>query len=274
MDQEGRALPASDTELSIPTSAAEASQAFGDGQGVTVLAGGTILMPLIAHGHHRAGARTLVLERAGLDGIKDDGSVQIGAMASLSVIAASGIEPLASAAREVADLEVRAQATLGGNLCAPPSDEAPRGDLQAALLAADARVTSAGAGGERTEAVEEFLARIDAEPRLVLGVELERPAAASYLSQRRPHAHSYSVMCVACARTSEGVRVAAGGIAPRAIRLAAVERAFSDSAGAEQAAAAALDGITPHDDALASAWYRQQVLPTLVKRALEQLEGG
>ena len=66
---------------------------------------------------------------------------------------------LAAAARDIADLEIRGQATVGGNLCAPPSPENPRGDLQTALLAVGAQVRCAAAGGERTEPVEEFLAR-------------------------------------------------------------------------------------------------------------------
>ena len=41
----------------------------------------------------------------------------------------------AQAARDVSDAEIRGQATVGGNLCAPPSPENPRGDHQAALLA-------------------------------------------------------------------------------------------------------------------------------------------
>jgi len=38
-----------------------------------------------------------------------------------------------------------------------------------------------------------------------------------------------------------------------------------------EAAAKTLDGVDPHDDALASAWYRRQVLPGLVERALNDL---
>ena len=35
-----------------------------------------------------------------------------------------------------------------------------------------------------------------------------------------------------------------------------------------------LDDARPHDDALASAWYRQRLLPVLVRRALDDLGGG
>ena len=35
---------------------------------------------------------------------------------------------------------------------------------------------------------------------------------------------------------------------------------------------AALKDVTPHDDALASAWYRTKVLPVLVRRVLTELK--
>jgi CO/xanthine dehydrogenase FAD-binding subunit len=229
-------------------------------------------MPQIAYGRYPSGGRTLMLERAGLDGMSGDGSVTIGAMTRLSAIAASGIEPLAAAARGVGDPEIRAQATIGGNLCAPPGAESPRGDLQASLLAVGARVRCTGPGGERTEPVEDFLE--GGEPNLVLAIEVDRPDRASYLSQRRPHAHSYAVMAVACAETAGSVRVAAGGVGSRATRLESVERALADGAASAEAAAKALDDVDPPDDALASALYRRTVLPTLIARALEQLRGG
>jgi carbon-monoxide dehydrogenase medium subunit len=81
-------------------------------------------------------------------------------------------------------------------------------------------------------------------------------------------------MSVACAQHEDSVRVAAGGVGPRATRLASVERALADGASTAEAAAEALGDIDPQDDALASAWYRRSVLPTLVTRALTQLQGG
>ncbi len=264
----------SDTEVLFPTSAAEAVQAFGDGRDVTVFAGGTILMPQRAYGRFPPTPRTLMLEQAGLDELGGDGTMVVGAMTRLATLADSGLEPLASAAADVADIEVRAQATIGGNLCAPPGLESPRGDLQAALLAVDARVRSAGADGEQTEPVEQFLARTPDDRRLVLAIEFSPPKRAVYLSQRRHHAHSYAVMAIACAETNGGIRVAAGGVGPRASRLEAVERALAGGAQPDQAAAAAADAVQPPDDALASSWYRRAVLPTLVRRALEHLQGA
>jgi carbon-monoxide dehydrogenase medium subunit len=65
--------------------------------------------------------------------------------------------------------------------------------------------------------------------------------------------------------------VAVLGAGPRAVRAASVEQALAGGAAAKDAAAKALDDVEPQDDALASAWYRRQVLPGLVERALEEL---
>ena len=265
-------MKGSDTEALMPVSEAEAIEEFGDGHNVTVVAGGTILMPDVTYGRYPKGGRTLMLHSAGLDAVADNGAVSFGAMATLDAVMAAGVEPLAAAAAAVADPEIRAQATIGGNLCAAPGVEAPRGDLQAPLLAMGARVRSVGPGGERTESVDEYLA--GARDRLVLSIEVDRPARAAYITQRRPHSHSYSVMAVAAAEIDGTLRLAAAGVAPHAVRLTAVEQALAGGASPADAAARATDGVEPDDDALASAWYRREVLPVLVARVIEQLQEG
>ena len=114
-------------------------------------------MPELTHGRLKPD-KVLMLGRSGLDKVtREGGTVTIGAVTSVSALEELD-EPLSTAARHVADREIRAQATVGDNLCAGPGPEAPRGDLQAPLIALGARVRSAGKGGERTEPVEDFLA--------------------------------------------------------------------------------------------------------------------
>lgn len=257
-------------EVVVPASRDEAVQAFGDGAGVTVFGGGTILMPDIAHGRVKP-RRAILLGRAGMAGVSAGGGrTTIGATTSVADLEGLA-EPLATAARHVADREVRAQATLGGNLCAPPGTESPRGDLQAALIALGATVRSAGADGETTQPVEDFLAA-GPDGRLVLEVEFADPAAGAYAGVRRPHAHSYTTLAVCAARTGDAVRVAVSGAGPRAVRCRAVEEAVAGGANAATAAQRILDDAQPQDDALASAWYRQRMMPLLAQRALDDLK--
>src|SRR5215207_3452268 len=102
-------------EVLLPTSEREAVDAFGDGRGITVVAGGTIVVPDMTYGRRRP-ERALVLGRAGLDGVqRTGGRVVIGATTTVAALT-DGPEPLASAARGVADPEIRNAGTVGGNL--------------------------------------------------------------------------------------------------------------------------------------------------------------
>jgi CO/xanthine dehydrogenase FAD-binding subunit len=69
-----------------------------------------------------------------------------------------------------------------------------------------------------------------------------------------------------------GARVAYGAMAPIPVRAKAVERALEgqtlDEAGIAPALAVAAEGTAPADDAIASAWYRREVLPVHLRRLL------
>ena len=261
-----------EAQVIAPTSRAEAIDAFGDGSGVTVLGGGTILMPELNYGRLRPD-RVLLLRDAGLSGIARNGSsLTIGAMTTVSELEALP-EPLGTVARNVADHEIRGQATLGGNLCAPAGGTTPRGDLQAALIALGAQVRTAGNGGERTEPIEDFVAA-GPDGRLVLQVQFEEPQRSGYAAAHRPHAHAYTILAVCAAETPAGIRIGLSGAGPSGRRAHSVEDALAGGVSAEDASQKVLDDADTHDDALASAWYRQRLLPILVQRALDDLGGG
>jgi aerobic carbon-monoxide dehydrogenase medium subunit len=252
-------------DVLVPTSAAEAASLFDDGEGITVFGGGTILMPEIAAGRILPG-RALMLHRSGLDRVSvADERVTIGAATPVAALLDLD-EALASFAAHVADGEIRGVATVGGNICAPPGRESQRGDLGAPLIALGARVRSTGAGGERSEPIEDFLAS-DRSARLVLDVEYDRvPRRSGTAGIRRRHAHSYAIASVAaCVREDGGeLRLGIAGVGPTAVRARAVE--------ASRDPASVLEDVEPVDDAVASAGYRRTILPILVRRALDRLE--
>jgi CO/xanthine dehydrogenase FAD-binding subunit len=233
-----------------------------------VMGGGTILLPELTYGRLRP-ERVLMLGRAGLSGIDNsNGVVRIGAGTPVGELQ-DAPEPLVTAARHVADREIRAVGTIGGNLCATAGQAAPRGDLQAPLLALGARITSVGAGGERSEEVEAFLE--SGSGRLVLSLDVPAGQAFGYARIDRPHTHHYTMLAVTAVRGSDGVRLAASGVGPRARRLRGVESALAGGAAAAAPATRAAEGLDLPTDALASGWYREQMLPLLVQRALGQL---
>jgi carbon-monoxide dehydrogenase medium subunit len=251
------------SDVLVPSSESEAIELYGDGAATTVVGGGTVVVPDLTYGRLHP-ERVLLLSRAGLDGVSVDGdTVTLGATTPVSVLLAfaDDIPALAECARNVADYEIRGQATVGGNLC---SD----GDLQGCLLALDARVRSAGKNGENVEPLEEFLA--DRSGRLVLDVSFGRPAASSFVALEYPHTHEYTVLAVTAVRSVDGeTRLAATGLAGPGARLPSAEAVASDPTAAGDAS---VDDVAFVDDALASAWYRSQTLPVLVRRALTQLE--
>jgi len=224
-------------ETLVPRSVDEAVQLFGDGQGITVFAGGTTLMPEIAAGRLKP-ARALLLHRSGLDGLRTDGDViRMGPMVTVAALADG-------------------TAGLGSQ----------RGDLGAPLIALGARVRSTGKGGERTEAVEDFLAS-DRSGRLVLEIEYDRPTGKwSAQTLRRRHAHSYAIANVAICSSGDGIRVGVSGIGAAAVRCRSVEQ----SRDAEDV----LKDVDPVDDAVATADYRRRMLTVLVRRALDEVESS
>ena len=149
--------------------------------------------------------------------------------------------PLGPCAANIADVEIRGAATVGGNVCAGGGFEAPRGDLQGALIAVGATVRSAGEGGISEDPLEDFLSKRDA--RLVLDVSYEEPAAGAFACLDRPHTHDYTTLAVSGAKLADGtVRLAVTGAGSHGQRLASAEGGDAD---------AALQDVTPHDDALA-----------------------
>ena len=254
------------TEVLLPASEEEAVAAFGDGTDVVVVGGGTIVVPEMTYRRLQP-AKALMLGHAGLAGITRDGSrVTIGATTLIEELV--GIPaPLGPCAANIADIEIRSQGTVGGNICAGEGNEAPRGDLQGALLALGATVRSTGAGGIMEESLEDFLPK--RRERLLLDISFDEPAAGAFVGLDRPHTHDYTAIAVSGARSADGtIRLAATGAGSHGVRLTSAEAAAADP----DAAGAALQDVTPHDDALASAWYRTKVLPVLVRRVLAELK--
>src|SRR4051794_6120200 len=85
-------------EVIVAASREEAVSAFGDGSDVTVVAGGTIVMPEITHGRLRP-RRALLIGHAGLSGVRSDGGrTTIGATTSVAALQ-DAVQPLGTCAR-------------------------------------------------------------------------------------------------------------------------------------------------------------------------------
>ena len=259
----------------------DASAAVGREPSARFLGGGTLLVRALNEGAADFSTLVRCTDRA-LAGIRASGSrLRIGAGVTMAAVLASrDLAFLHPAARAVGGPAVRAQATVGGNLFALP----PYGDFTAALFALDARVSVQSGYSPRDVPLDEFLRSRGATDTMtrpvVAAVEVARPRgerAFRFLKVSRVRPKGVSLLTIA-ARLEEsagrlsGVRIAYANMGPVPMRAAAVERALEgrrlERSVVEAAAAVAVDGCSPPTDALASAWYRREVLPVHLSRLL------
>ncbi len=270
----------------LPRSLPEALGLLGEhGPELLVMAGGTVVMPLVNDGISLPEA-VMGLRLAGLDGIgQADDTLRIGATATLTQLLEQDAVPmLREAARNTASWSIRNMGTVGGNLFTPP----PGGDVAVALLALDASVTLASSRGRRTLPLATFLTGFMstelAEDELLVEISVPiRSEPTAYLKLGRKHANTPAVVTVAVRLAwDEGrvtdARIALGAVGPHPVRARTAEQLLVgtclDAAAIAAAAAAAAEGCEPFTDGIATEWYRRRMVGLFVGRALEQLAPG
>ncbi|HYG90048.1 MAG TPA: xanthine dehydrogenase family protein subunit M [Azospirillum sp.] len=272
----------------------EAAAEILKGGDVTILAGGTDLMPQSEAGRIRLKPVLMNIRRvAELRGIeKTDGMVRIGALTTITEILESDLirdtlPVLAEAADRFASGQIRNMGTIGGNIC----NASPAGDTLVPLLVLNAEVELAGKPNghlaTRRVALADFLAgpgrtRREAHELLaavVVPVPPEGFRARFAKFGTRP-ALDISAVSVAVGGVLHGgvftdVRAAFGAVAPTPIRGPATEAALEgkrlDDATIEAAAQAAHDEVRPIDDVRASAWYRREMIHSLTRKVLSHV---
>ena len=268
-------------------SVAEASDLLKKNPGAKLLAGGHSLIPLLKFRLAAPPALIDIGRIAELKGVSvKGGTVRIGALTTHAELAASAelrdsCPALAEAAQHVGDPAVRNRGTIGGNV----AHADPASDLPTVLAALDARFVVSGGAGTTTVKANGFfkgmMTTALGEHDLLTAIEVPvKPhgQGAAYVKFTHP-ASRYAVIGVAAAVTVSGGRcttaaVAVGGLVPRPIRAAALERALAGQALSAETIATAAQLVVQDlgDDILgdiyASAEYRKAVAPVWVKRAL------
>ena len=259
--------------------------------GVTILAGGTDLMPQSQSGRLKF-QRTLmnIHHIPELQGIAIDGdSIRIGALATITEIMQSELIKrhlpiLVEACDHFASDQIRNAATIGGNVC----NASPAGDMLVPLLVLDAEVELAskpnGSLSRRRMPLAEFFVGPGKTRRgpaeLLAGLRVGLPPANHYASffkfGTRPALDISTISIGIAGILKEGalshVRVAFGAVAPVPIRAPRTEQALEgrrlDPAVIEAVADVARDEVTPIDDIRATAWYRKELIHNITKRML------
>jgi aerobic carbon-monoxide dehydrogenase medium subunit len=217
---------------------------------------------------------------------EDGGQIRIGAMTTHYQMEASDrlreICPLLpECAAQIGDVQVRNKGTIGGSLA--HSD--PAADWPAAIIALGAELIAVGAAGERVIKADDFfvdmLTTALSAGEILREIRVIAPSGRcgqAYLKVPQP-ASGFAVVGVAVSLTrnqggncqSAGIGIT--GVASKAYRAIAVEKALTGGALDEQSIAAAAshaaDGVSVNGDLYASDAYRGHLARVYTRRAIE-----
>ena len=218
-----------------------------------------------------------------------DGGWRIGALTTWTDLARADLPPLfdglRSAGRAIGGRQVQNRATVAGNLC----NASPAADGVPGLLALDAVVELASAGGVRHVPVGGFVAgnrrTVRAPDELVTAILVPSPLAGTDVRATflKLGARAYLVISIAIVaavvepddeRRIRRARIAVGACSEVAQRLADLEAELVGRALGEAAALVDtrhLATLAPITDVRATADYRRSAALVLVRRALEAL---
>lgn len=254
-------------------------------EGSVALAGGTDVVVGIRKRHSHP---SLIVDLKSVAEIPDtidvDGDVlRIGGRVVMSqVIADEHVKrhfpALVAAAAVVGSVQIRNRATVAGNLC----NASPAADTAPPLLAYEATVSVAGAGGTRAIPLNEFflgpgstaLGRGDVVTSIDLPIPVLRVGSA-FARVTRIRGIDVASVAVACVvEGSGGVRFGLGAVGPSPL-LAETTR---DELAADDAWSEVLAVTSPISDVRAGAEYRAAMLRIHSRRAfaaaIDDLEGG
>ncbi|HYJ16547.1 MAG TPA: FAD binding domain-containing protein [Candidatus Limnocylindria bacterium] len=278
-------------KLVQPTSVREASQALAEfGDKAKLYAGGAELLLLLRNG--LIDAEILIdvkkIERLRRLDLRN-GTLHVGACLTHHELATNAAireraPSFAYAESQVANIRVRNQGSLGGNL----AFNDPHSDPGTVLLVHNASVTIGNAKGERRLALDDFFVDMYATAleagELLLEVEIPSLPAGMTSAYQRLHRYQRPTLGVAVALRIDNekvaeARLAVGCIGPKAQRLTALEekvngvpltdtkRIFADQKKYLR------DVLRPVDDLLGSVEYKLYMTGVMLGEALAQAAG-
>jgi carbon-monoxide dehydrogenase medium subunit len=275
-------------QLLQPTTVDEASGALRDfGERGKIYAGGAELLLLMRHGLLQSEILVDVKKIERLHGMTwNDGALSVGACVTHHTLETHPLvqehaPSFAYAESQVANVRVRNQGTLGGNLCFND----PHSDPGTVLLVHNAAVTLRSQRGERQIPLREFFLDVyetALEPdELMLDVQIPPLPGGMISSYLRLHRYQRPTLGVAAAvKMNDGVvaesRLAVGCVGPKAQRLAELEAKLNGNSTSDAKRILAeqktylRDVLRPVDDLLGSADYKLYMTGVLLGDALEQ----
>ncbi len=264
------------------------------GEPVKIVAGCTDFVPAVRTGRWTFDDGITIIDIKKVkdfDTIKKEGNLlKIGACARLTQILESEdvrkyAPVLAQAAEQMASLQVRNTATIGGNICMA----SPAGDTVPPLLVMDAGVTIKDKDGEQDVMLKDFFTgpgqSILKPGQVLTSISIpitDQPDPACFLKIGTRTAVIISIVSAAVRVGStngicENTRIALGSVAPTPIRVYKAESFLDkkslDDKTIEECARIASEDISPISDLRGGKEYRKDVAGTLVKRAIKACRG-
>lgn len=225
-----------------------------------------------------------------LNSIEEDkaGNLNIGAFTTVreiekSDLIASKYPFFQKSAAMLGSVQIRNRATIGGNLC----NASPCANLALPLLALDAEVLLEKKGGSRKISINDFFisngitAKADDEMLTHIFIpKNDGKGVFIFHSKRRAMDIAVVAVCINLLKDDDNkitdIRIALGSVAPIPMRAKKAEEmirgnVLNDKLIVESAQCAS-DESNPIDDARASAWYRREMVKSLVARGLSSLK--
>jgi carbon-monoxide dehydrogenase medium subunit len=256
------------------------------GDEARVVAGGHSLIPMMKLRLAAPGHLVDLQDIAALKGIKDSGAaIEIGAMTTQqeiirSAALATAIPLLKETAEQIADPQVRACGTLGGNV----ANGDPGNDMPAVMMALDAVYLVTGPGGAREIKARGFYHGAYAtelkDGEILTAIRIPKPPVghgSAYVKQKRKIG-DYATAAAAVVLTLSGGKCAGAAIAltnvgDTALHAeaagAALVGASLDASAIDKAVAAATGIAQPAKDARGPVDFRKSVAGVMVRRAIE-----
>ncbi len=256
-----------------------------DGQNARVVAGGTNVLPYIRSGKYTDCRLINIRDIKDLNFIKEDSDrITIGACVTISQLKKSKIilefvPALHQAACVFADPTICNTATVGGNL----ASASPAADTAPALLVHDAIVFIKSLNSSRSVPLSEFFkapgTTVLQRNELITHIEISKQKNSGFIKLGMRKSMSISIVTAASSVTlnDAGIisscKIALGAVAPTPIRAAHTERFLLSKKPDDDTLSALIKAtnldISPIDDIRASADYRREVTPVMVKRAIK-----
>ena len=250
-----------------------------------VIAGGTDLIMQMRNGVLAPEVVINIKRLRELKGIAYDEKkgLRIGPLTTLREIRCSPLirqryPALSCAAGVMASEQIRAFATIGGNLC----NGSPSADQAQPLLALDATLLVTDLQGEREISLNDFFlgpGETALKPgELLRSIHVPHSEGETLFIKHTPRAYmDISVVCIAIRAAMDGdvcqdVRIVLGAVAPTPMRARQAEAELAGKSltptQIARAAERAASECRPITDAKGTAWYRRQMVEVLVRRGL------